>query len=352
MTELSPHPPASPARRAQPLAAQAGEPRLQGVRRVARASQSALATSPALSKAYITGVSALCRHALGPYVRQRVENLVARTGVAWPPLRFAPRSVVLGRKTRVRLTPHLGEFCQAALFSQTLGYENAVFAWLEREAAARYDAVIEIGANVGVYSVFFDALMKAAPGARLQRAICFEPALEPFARLLQNLQANQAARVLPFRAAIAESAGFRTFYEPEGHLTNGSLLQGFAQQFAEPIAQSVVATFAPQDLSFFFERHRKILLKIDVEGFEPQLVAAFAATIERHRPDILIEVLEGTVAALNAVESLRGYRKRIVTPEGLRQEDALRADARHRDWLLEWPDGPGDPLGPNAQITS
>ena len=88
----------------------------------------------------------------------------------------------------------------------------------------RYDALIEIGANVGVYSVFFDALIKANPDSRLKTVIAFEPALEPYTRLLENLKANRAAFVLPFRAAMADATGFRTFYEPEDNLTNSSPL--------------------------------------------------------------------------------------------------------------------------------
>ena len=88
-----------------------------------------------------------------------------------------------------------------------------VFCWLE-ENATEYDLVIVIGANVGVYSVFLDALIKSRPEARLKRVIAFEPALEPFGRLVDNLRVNETRFVLPFRAAVANVTAFRSFSNP------------------------------------------------------------------------------------------------------------------------------------------
>jgi FkbM family methyltransferase len=320
-------------------------PRIPAFRWAAKAVHRAISGSEWLSRVYLFVVSTLCRSVANPYLAERVENLVARAGVEWPAMDFAPRSVTLGHATSVQLVPHLGEFCQSALFRRWLSYETEVFRWLEREASDRYDSVVEIGANVGVYTVFLDALIKARPAGRLKSVVCFEPALVPFARLLENLKANRAAHVLPFRAAVADASGFRSFYEPKHHLTNGSLLEHFAGHFTDTVERSVVATHHPADLSLFFEPERKILLKIDVEGYEAQLIAAFGDLIERHRPDIIIEVLDSAPSLLNTLDCLRGYECFLIEPDALRQELVLRADGQHRDWLLRWPDSPGAGAG-------
>jgi hypothetical protein len=55
----------------------------------------------------------------------------------------------------------------------------------------RYDLVIEIGANVGIYSVFFDTLIKSGrPSCQLKQVVSLEAAFEP-CRLLDNLRANE-----------------------------------------------------------------------------------------------------------------------------------------------------------------
>jgi FkbM family methyltransferase len=197
-----------------------------------------------------------------------------------------------------------------------------------------YDVVIEIGANVGVYSVFFDALIKANPNSRLRKVIAFEPALEPYARLLQNLEANSAAFVLPFRAAIANATGFRTFYEPKDHLTNGSFEKGFVRIFSDKVTETVVLAISPPELEGFFPSGGKALVKIDVEGYEPALMGGFRDIVTRYQPDFLIEVLEGTPEALEELDFMSIYERYLIGPDGLHKYSRLRADERHRDWLL------------------
>jgi FkbM family methyltransferase len=293
-----------------------------------------LARSFWVSRVYFEVVSALCRHVLSENLANYVEVAVIQSGIRWPKLTFAARSVQLGRQTNVKLIPHLREFDQAVLFRRKLDYEAQVFNWLEREAADHYDAVIEIGANVGVYSIFFDALMKARPGCRLQTVASFEPSLEAFQRLLRNLQVNDASRVLPFRAAVADASGFRHFFEPLGHLTNGSFKEAIAYLFSDDVKKRVVAVHGVTDLEFFFRAYSKLLVKVDVEGFEPELLRALQDIISRFRPDLIIEVLEGTPAGVEALPWVASYKRYLFAPAGLQLHSKLRVDAQCRDWLL------------------
>ena len=192
-----------------------------------------VAKSGWLESCYLRAISTLCRNVLGAPLGARTAPLMPATSIDWPEIAFAPRSALVGVRTEIRLIPHLGEFDQAVLFKKRLDYETPVFCWLERNAVD-YDLVIEIGANIGVYSVFLDALIKSRPDSRLKRVIAFEPALGPFGRLLDNLKVNETHFVLPFRAAIANTTAFRSFFEPKDHLTNGSLVAQFASIFSPP----------------------------------------------------------------------------------------------------------------------
>lgn len=242
--------------------------------------------------------------------------------------------VLLGKRTPVRLVPHLGEFDQSVLFRNSIDYEREVFCWLESEAADRYDLVIEIGANIGIYSVFFAALVRSKPGCRLHKIISFEPALEPFRRLLANLSANETGPVLPYRAAVADKSGFREFFEPRDHLTNGSLIAEFAGIFSSSVDVSTVAVHGVGELEFFLRQGAKALIKVDVEGYEPELLAALADVIGRYRPDLLVEVLSQTVEQLAAQPWLSQYSCCLVTHEGLELRSKLAAHPEHRDWLF------------------
>jgi FkbM family methyltransferase len=290
------------------------------------------AQSETFTRLYVSAIAAIARN-LGP-AGSLMEWSVTGQNVAWKPVAFPPRRVTVGERTAIVLRPHLGEFDQAALFTRRLGYEEPVFIWLERYAASRYDAVVEIGANVGVYSVFFDALIKSHPKGKLRHVYSFEPSSKAYARLSANLKLNDTRYVSAFAAAISDKTGFSPFYEPEGHLTNGSLSQEFAAHFSPDVRSSTAVTLAGPVLAELFAAHSRVLLKIDAEGCEHRILAAMASIIESHAPDLLLEVLAGAEDELNAVSGLAGYQMFLLTPDGPVPRDAFKADAVERDWLL------------------
>ena len=301
----------------------------QTVKSALRSWHSIVAQSPLATKVYLSIMSHLCRRLLPSSVGTLIETTLQNYRHDWPVVSFSPRQVQLGDNTFVNLIPHTGEFDQEALFKKRIGYERAVMKWLELEAPRRYDRVIEIGANVGLYSVFFDAIC----GGRLREVIAFEPAVEPFRRLLANLAVNDARHVTPFMLAVGEQPGFLEFFEPEGHLTNGSLLPSFAAMFSNRVDSTLVASVGPAEIERFFQCD-KVLLKIDVEGFEPQLLHALSPLIEQYAPDILIEVLAGTPEGLAGQPWLAAYKFHLLTDAGAEIRNELSADGDHRDWWL------------------
>ena len=252
---------------------------------------------------------------------------------------FAARRVRLGARPEVALIPHWDEFDQEALFLNALGYETPVFRWLEENVAASYDLILEIGANAGLYTVFFDALWKnsPAPEGRSRRIVSFEPSPEAYRRLVANVAANHARHVTPYQAAIGETSGLQAFYEPIGHLTNGSLLREFSNIFSDTVDETVAVVLAAPELGRWLGVEGRTLIEIDVEGFEPELLTALGPPLERHRPDLLIEVLPFTLDALNAHPVLAAYDRHLRTPAGLEQSAAFHACSQQRDWLLRWP---------------
>jgi FkbM family methyltransferase len=295
-----------------------------------------VARSSWLASGYLRAISVVCRHVLDPRLGAQIGSTITSSSIDWPEITFPPSSVLVGTQTEIKLIPHLGEFDQAVLFNKKLDYEAPVFCWLERNAVA-YDVVIEIGANIGVYSVFLDALIKSRPDARLKRVIAFEPALEPFGRLLDNLRVNETRFVLPFRAAVANATAFRSFFEPKDHLTNGSLVAQFANIFSPMVRETTVIAIGASELDYFFQTPTRILVKVDVEGYEPDLMAAFEDIVLRYRPDFLIEILTGTPEALEGLDYLHDYERFLLTSEGPVRRSRVEVDQCHRDWLLQWP---------------
>lgn len=286
------------------------------------------------SAAYVEAWSFLARKLNQDWISDRIRNSVCDRALSWKVKEFAARDVIVGEKTTISLHPHIGEFDADALFRRRLAYEYPVFAWLEKNAAQRYDVVIEIGANVGVYSCFLDRLRKEQAPGRLTRVVAFEPSREAFRRLQDNLRANDASIVLAFNLAIGTASEFIAFFEPDEHLTNGSLIRDFSAIFSDSIAESIVFSLEPQQLRPLFAEGHTALIKIDVEGFEPQLLTSMEQLIRDVRPDLLIEVLDISAAALAELNILSEFDKFLVEDDGLHQHDDIFAHPHARDWLL------------------
>jgi FkbM family methyltransferase len=263
----------------------------------------------------------------------RIKNSLASSGAILPDCEFTARQVILGQNTKVLLHPHLGEFDGESLFVKHLTYEASQFRWLESQASSNYDTVIEIGANVGIYSVFFDKLCKH-PNSRLKRIISFEPSQEAYRRLVANLNVNRARRVTALTAAIGIKSGFQMFYEPKGHLANGSLDRQFAQIMSNDIAAVPVMVLRAGDLKPFFENNERVLVKIDAEGFEAEILNAFGSIIRDYKPDFIIEVLPQTQVGIEACSALAGYRRYLLAERGPEPRATIEASPVWRDWLL------------------
>jgi len=242
----------------------------------------------------------------------------------WPDINLAPGQVELGRHVSARLVPHLYEFDFAAHFWRRMPYENEVSEWL---AARSYDAVLEIGANIGFFTIFFAKLWPAA------HIFSFEPSPAVYKRLLRNLELNACSNVQTFNCAVASGAGFVEFFEPEGHLTNGSLLPGFAAQFSDKLVPTKVLTVGGPELAGLIPPGQKLLVKIDVEGAEPIVLRSLQPVIAAHKPDLVLEVLPTTVNELNSLDVFGGYRLFALTRQGAVERSRFESGST-RDYAI------------------
>jgi FkbM family methyltransferase len=260
------------------------------------------------------------------------ENCIRNiASFAWPKkLALPARIVELCSGVRVVLTPHAGEFDFRAALSTRLNYEREVFEALKARLP-RYDAILEIGANVGVFTTFFCAQRSS----KQVPVFCLEPSSEAFRRLSENLAANRTENIFPIPAAVADRAGLVSFFEPQDHLTNGSLLPEFAGYFSDNPERRLVPCIAGAEVLQLLLPYQRILIKIDVEGAEALVLNSLAPLIEAKRPELVIEVLEPYQDELNALALLaQNYEFNLIDDAGLQWRDKLEAHPHHRDYLL------------------
>lgn len=152
---------------------------------------------------------------------------------------------------------------------------------LENVRLGPTDVALDVGANLGWYSVLLNRL--SAPGARI---FAFEPDPRTFALLRANLAANQATRVSAFDIALGDVAGSAQLRRYKDS-NNGrhSLIPG------DDIAGTV--TVALDTLAHFWESRELAdapiaFMKVDVEGFE-YFVLKGAGSLLRRCASILLE---------------------------------------------------------------
>ncbi len=149
------------------------------------------------------------------------------------------------------------------------------------------DLFVDIGANVGVYTILACAV-KGAQG------ICIEPVPATYGRLLENLRLNDLSeRVEALKLGVADQEGELLFTSDENtmnHVVPDA--HGRVVQHNAPGSNTVRVKVSRLDV--ILEDRRPSVLKIDVEGFETRVLAGAAATLAHTSLHSVIMELNGS----------------------------------------------------------
>ena len=283
-----------------------------------------------LSKYYLALIGFIMRSTGNFPLKDNIINNVS--SFKWPKNKFGPVDVTLSDNFKVKLIPHTGEFEFLGLFKRELQYEKGVFQLINKNIH-KYDAIIEIGANIGIFSIYMAkklmCMNKNVP------VYSFEPSREAYSRLLENINNNNLTNIFPFNLAIYNKEGFLTFYEPVNHLTNGSVHEEFANIFSSEVKNTTVASFSANELEQLIKNKKNILFKIDVEGAEAAILKNIEIIIIDKAPDIILEVLNKYEDDLNSIQFIREkYDYFLITDEGIKKQEKFKSDPLFRDYLL------------------
>jgi FkbM family methyltransferase len=170
-----------------------------------------------------------------------------------------------------------------------IGMEILLTGRFERDAiaaCANYirpeSVVVDVGANIGVHAVHF------AQFARAGKVICFEPSRSTFATLLHNV--GDLTNVIPLNVALSDATGLQTFF-----VAADNAYSGLKDTNRKPIVRrESIACFRGDEILSALLKHERIdFIKIDVEGFEMQVLQGMRELIVRHRPVIFCEIFAG-----------------------------------------------------------
>jgi FkbM family methyltransferase len=199
-------------------------------------------------------------------------------------------------------------------------FEPAVRSEMER-VASRQVNVIDIGANIGYYTILTSKLIGAG-----KRVFAFEPQPGVVAKLRRNIAASGLANVTVFPLALSDVAGRVPFHVPhEGAESHGSFYANGRFQVSRIVD---VETRRLDEVWQQLGRPEVGLVKLDAEGAElPILRGAVELLSGANRPVLVFEACEDNCrpfdyCVFDLLHYVRGFGYR------LRQLDQY-------DWLAE-----------------
>lgn len=129
------------------------------------------------------------------------------------------------------------------------------------------DLFIDAGANLGYFSVTIGNLLKS--GHQQGKILAFEPCSSTFKILRENIDANNLQHIVElFPIGLGSEEETKTL-----HVSTFNELNTFCQpHFIESSAEEVKIKPLDSFYDYFTEEYKKCIIKIDVEGFEKQLL--------------------------------------------------------------------------------
>jgi FkbM family methyltransferase len=188
------------------------------------------------------------------------------------------------------------------------------------------DLFIDVGAYAGICS-----LIAARANPRL-KVIAYELVPENYLLLVRNVVENDLVGRIDTRlrglGECHSEIKIPVALGAASYMTSLSLGSSFAEGVSIPVV--------PLDEDIVFEKGR-VLIKIDVEGFEDLVIKGAAQLVRNTRPDIICEVLPGgkeTARTIGELLSPLGYRWYCFEDRGLEPRERLEPGAEMRDWLF------------------
>lgn len=188
---------------------------------------------------------------------------------------------------------------------------------------------IDVGAYTGMFA------MAIAKINQKVKCVTFELVPENHAALVYNLAMNNLlSRVdaRPFALGAARTQISLPRWSAQGSMATSVALDWDAAITGDWLTAQV------STLDFEFpEFDGKAVLKIDVEGFELDVLKGGAGFLKRSKPDMVCEVLRRAAPRIPEMESFLksfGYKFYHITSDGLVEKFAITPDKHQRDWFF------------------
>lgn len=149
--------------------------------------------------------------------------------------------------------------------------------------------IIDIGSNVGAFCLKTAACFQSSGKQALIHA--FEPQPLIFNKLLTNFELNPSFShfINAHLSAVGAHSGVRSFSICEGN-SGGSSLSPLSPDDLDDLHSDVVDVVSLDEFVSNNNLDKLDFIKIDVEGFEPEVCAGSKESIQKYYPSLYIEI--------------------------------------------------------------
>lgn len=184
--------------------------------------------------------------------------------------------------------PERSDYIKDKIISNANFYEEDLLAEISRLPIAE-GAFCDVGANIGNHSVFFSRIL-------CRDVYSFEPVLESYELLSENLKLNGvASNVQAFNVAVGATESRGVMQVHESNLGASRLVE----EEGGGVEISLLDSILPPQSNI-------ALIKIDVEGYECEVLRGATETIKRCKPVLVIES-QSIVSFIELGSILKGY---------------------------------------------
>lgn len=178
-------------------------------------------------------------------------------------------------------------------------WEKFMLLFLEDYVAAaglKDTAFVDVGANTGQHSLFM--------ATRVKEVHAFDPYPPVLKRLHENIALSKFTNVKVHEVGLGDREAVLPFFASDhGNDGNGSFRSGDRERAAGGQLRIVAG-----DEFLKTVPHAPVgVLKIDIEGFEEPALKGLRATMEKHRPLVVVEVTvppQGTISSFEQLKAL------------------------------------------------
>ncbi|MCW1949203.1 MAG: FkbM family methyltransferase [Candidatus Shapirobacteria bacterium] len=158
------------------------------------------------------------------------------------------------------------------------------------------DTVVDVGANIGYYTVLL-----ADKVGKNGKVYAFEPDKINFEILTKNIKENNLKNVVAINAAVGSKEGELKLYKSEENFGDHKLYGNDKEIEKVKIV----------NLDKYFGNEKINLLKIDTQGWEPEVIEGAKELIEKNKPVMFLEYSPASYkqAKLNGKKMMNFLRK-------------------------------------------